>query len=87
MSTDTPISLRDPLYFPSFSACPPDSSLINEYYKTTDGESFQPSRHWCLLAEVLKVERFVRLRFIAQDLAGGRIVIALHAEDGVAPHQ
>lgn len=86
MTSTAPISLRNPVHFPFFDACPSEYGVDPNFYSNTEGVYYQPSRHWCLLASVLEVIHFVRLRLVAQDATGKRINIAFYLESGVPPN-
>lgn len=78
-------ALHDSLAFPSFLSCPTEDGIDLEYYSTNDGYYFRPSRHWCLLAEVIRVEFFIRLRLHVRDRAGHEFPVAFHPEGGERP--
>lgn len=84
MSPTTPTSLRNPLHFPSFTACPLFANLDLNYYHTLDGTNYQQSRHWCFLGEVLEVEYSLRLRLVVRDITGIQIVVAFYLNDNFA---
>ena len=63
-------ALQNLLAFPSFLSCPLEDSIDLQYYFTEDGSYFRPSRHRCLLAEVVRVENVIRLRLHVRDRAG-----------------
>ena len=74
--------LRNSTQFPSFRSCPSEYDIGTEYYHTLDGLYFVPTRHWCLLAEILDVSVFIRLglKANAKDKDGHMFVIAFYLE-------
>ncbi len=67
--------------FPSFSWCPPEDDIDERYYNTGNGYSYGPYRHWCLLAEVVQVESFIRLRLNVRDWKGEEFFVAFYPEE------
>lgn len=50
------------------------------YYDSLDGQWWFPARHWCLLAEIIGVSTFIRLRLQVKDKDGREVPIAFHLE-------
>ncbi|KAI0376802.1 hypothetical protein F5Y04DRAFT_265781 [Hypomontagnella monticulosa] len=73
--------LRNEATFPPFDELPDENDLSLEFYQSADGFSFRPRKHWCFLAEITDVERFLRLRLIVQDKDHQKIPIAFHTDD------
>lgn len=73
--------LRNEATFPPFDGLPDENELSLDFYQSADGFSFRPRKHWCFLAEITDVERFLRLRLIAQDKNNQSIPIAFHTDD------
>lgn len=78
-------ALQNPLAFPIFMSCPTENDIDLQYYATEDGFYFRPSRHWCLLAEVVHVESFIRLRLHVRDRAGDEFPVAFYPKDTEEP--
>lgn len=79
--TVLPANLRHPLNFPIFASCPASDSLDPSYFQTLDEGVSLPLRHWCLLAEIVSKEGFLRLRLQVKDGAGYQFPIDFHLED------
>ncbi|KAI9705313.1 MAG: hypothetical protein M1820_005143 [Bogoriella megaspora] len=79
---DNLANLRDTRSFPAFADCPDENDIRLDYYRTTDGFMFNPSRHWCLLGEVTDKLLFLRLRLWLKDRDGGQVPMHFHLEDG-----
>jgi hypothetical protein len=43
--------------------------------------SYRPRKHWCFLAEIIDVEKFLRLRLIVKDKSGRTVPIAFYTDD------
>ena len=83
-----PANLRNARHFPTFDACPNEDVLDFDYYRSTGGSMFHPSRHWCLLAEIVEVMYFFRLRLTVKDRSGKTFPVAFYLEDdSTAPIQ
>ena len=67
--------------FPSFRACPDENSIDLACYQSENGFSFHPHKHWCLLAEIVYVEYFIRLRLIVRDRSGEKLPVAFHLDN------
>jgi len=72
--------LRNDTAFPSFDSCPSEYDINLEYYHSIDGLFLVPTRHWCLLAEILGASLIIRLRLVIKDKVGKRFPIAFHLE-------
>ena len=81
MSSNPPTSFRNPLYFPSFTACPSEDVLDLGFYHATDETFYKPIRHWCLLAEIISVEHFLRLRLVVKDNFGQQAIVAFYLDN------
>ena len=75
--------------FPPINSCPSDSDMNLDYYTTRDGRSYTPSRHWCLLGEIVHVAFFIRLRLFVRDKEGHGMTVKFYLEndDEVAVEQ
>jgi len=73
--------LRSETAFPTFDNLPDDNGVNLVYYRSVDGFSFRPRRHWCFLAEIIEIEAFLRLRLIVNDKAGQEIPVAFYTDD------
>jgi len=81
------VDLRGNRAFPEFSTCP-DAGEERDYRVTPNGLQDFPGRHWCLLAQIVEAENFIRLRLVAKDKTGHEIVIAFYppaSDPGVDP--
>lgn len=67
--------------FLAFDELPHDDNIDLRFYRTSTGSYYSPRRHWCLLAEIKRVEAFLRLRLIVRDRHGTQFQIAVHTED------
>ena len=74
-------SPTDPRYFPSFDECPHELVPNFEFYAVERGNFLQPKRHWCLLAEIVDVEIFIRLRLWVKDRTENVFPISFYIED------
>ncbi|MCJ1245426.1 hypothetical protein MMC30_002630 [Trapelia coarctata] len=72
--------LRNETLFPNFGSCPSEYDVDLGYYHTLDGLYWIPTRHWCLLAEIVEAFIFIRLRLVAKDKDGHKFVIAFYLE-------
>jgi hypothetical protein len=73
--------LRSESTFPPFHDLPEENDVSLEFYQSVDGFSYRPRKHWCFLAEIIKVEKFLRLRLIVKDKADNTVPIAFHTDD------
>jgi hypothetical protein len=67
--------------FLTFDELPHDDDIDLRFYHSSNGSYYSPRRHWCLLAEILSVETFLRLRLMVRDKDGVEFQIALHTDD------
>lgn len=67
--------------FLTFDELPHDDDIDLRFYRTSNGFCYSPRRHWCLLAEIMSVETFMRLRLIVRDRDGTQFQIAVHTDD------
>ncbi|KAI9163965.1 SET domain-containing protein [Paramyrothecium foliicola] len=72
--------LRDESMFPSFESLPWENDLDLDYYNTHDGITYSPTKHWCLLAEIVDIEEFIRLRLLVRDKAGHEVIVAFYTD-------
>jgi len=68
--------------FPAFSGLP-DENDIDDLYHVLDPytHSISPRRHWCLIAEITQLSKFLRLSIYAKDREGREFPIHVHNED------
>lgn len=69
------------LYFPTFEECPDENDADLDFYEPRHGFFLVPKRDWCLVAEIVDVMFFFRLRLWVKDSAGHEFPIAFHLED------
>ena len=69
---------RDEAMFPCFTALPDENELDLDFYESDDGSFYQPSKHWCLFAEIVDTEHFMRMRLIVKDKRGHEIPVVFH---------
>lgn len=69
------------LYFPTFEECPHENYPDLEFYELKDGYYLSPKRHWCLVAEIVEIEFFIRLRLWVKDRAGHEFPVSFYIED------
>jgi hypothetical protein len=60
-------NLRDRVSFPKVLDLPHYQSYDPEHYKHVSGQVIEPRRHWCLLAEILKVYKGFPLTLMARS--------------------
>lgn len=68
------ISLRNPLAFPSFTACP------HEYTSTDRQCGSPPTRHWCFLGEIESISGIGRLCLDVKDKENNTIRIYFYLD-------
>ncbi len=66
--------------FPTFAGLPEENDISVAFYRTGDGFSYMPRKHWCFLAEIIEVEQFVRLRLIVRDKSGATAAVAFYTD-------
>lgn len=66
--------------FVTFEELPHENDINLDFYRTSDGWFYSPRRHWCLLAEIVRVDTFLRLRLNVRDRNGAQFQIAIHTE-------
>jgi hypothetical protein len=72
--------LRNASTFPTFAICPSENDIDLDFYTEPENGFFRPSRHWCLLAEIIDIEHFFRLRLIVKDKLGRLFPVAFYTE-------
>ncbi|KAM0553375.1 hypothetical protein ACHAPJ_007389 [Fusarium lateritium] len=72
--------LRNQADFPAFSDLPSENDLSLNFYQTTGGHFYQPSKHWAFLGEIVNIEAFFRLRLIVKDRDGHQFPIAFYTD-------
>ena len=65
--------------FPAFSSLPSDDDIDDDYY---DCGAHVPYRNWCLLAEIIHVETFMRLCIDVRDREGEEFKVAIYTDKG-----
>ena len=73
-------SLRRSQTFPDFPSLPGEKDIDLEYWEYSQGIVNQPRKHWCLLAEVVSVVHFHRLRLVVKDKSGNTLPIVFHTD-------
>jgi hypothetical protein len=73
--------LRDSRIFPDFKTCPQENEMDLDFYTFQHGYMLVPKRHWCLLAEIVDVGYFIRLRLIVKDKSGHEFPVAFYTDD------
>ena len=72
--------LRDEEIFPHFSHLPRHGSFPRKYY--VDGFEELPQKHWCLLAEIIRIEDDpIRVSIIVRDKSGEEMRASFYTED------
>jgi hypothetical protein len=75
-------NLRDEASFPTFKNCPSEHEIDFEYYHSSDGSLYTPSRHWCLLGKITSMTWMGRLLLEVEDKAGSPLLVHFHLELG-----
>jgi hypothetical protein len=70
-------SLRNPLAFPSFVACPHEYTLSSTYYHQRGSP---PIRHWCFLGEIENIFGIGRLGLDVKDKENNTIRIYFYLD-------
>jgi len=73
--------LQSETAFPTFDSLPEENDVSLEFYESADGSSYRPRKHWCFLAEIIDVEKFLRLRLIVKDKSGRTVPIAFYTDN------
>ncbi|KAJ3503315.1 hypothetical protein NLJ89_g8491 [Agrocybe chaxingu] len=75
-------SLRDNEHFPSLRGITVDNMFDHntlEYYSEQGHEGFlRPTKHWCLLTEIVEEREWIRPMYTVKDKAGGQFLVAFH---------
>lgn len=74
---------RDGVMFPAFGALPEENGIGLGFFQSNDEflyESCRPRKHWCFLAEIVEIERFLRLKLIVKDKAGRKSHVVFHTD-------
>lgn len=56
--------------FLTLNELPHDEDIDLNFYRTADGCYFSPRRHWCLVGQIVSIEKFLRLRLVVRDRDG-----------------
>ena len=75
-------NLRDERSFPALPHCPHDNDVDSSFFELTRNCIFRPSRHWCLLADIIDERHFPYLQLFARDKLGVEFLIAFNPRDG-----
>lgn len=67
--------------FPNFDECPNEYYPDMGFYTLKSGNYLVPTRHWCLLAEIVEMEYFLRLRLWVKDRSGKEFPISFYIEE------
>ncbi|KAH0559823.1 hypothetical protein GP486_003658 [Trichoglossum hirsutum] len=73
-------NLRNEGTFPTFSGLPEDDGIDLSFYDTADGFSYTPRKHWCFLAEIIDIEKLIRVLLIVRDKAGATMRVAFYTD-------
>lgn len=73
--------LRNETAFPLFDDLPEENDISLDFYESANGFSYRPRKHWCFLAEIIDIEKFLRLRLIVKDKADRKVPIAFYTGD------
>ncbi|KAL1979826.1 hypothetical protein VTN96DRAFT_5086 [Rasamsonia emersonii] len=77
-----PANLRDDEnVFPTLSTLPSTDNIDFDFYNSVDGTFYVPTRHWCLLAEIVNVHFFFRLLLVVRDKAGRHLPVYFYTEE------
>ncbi|KZP20941.1 hypothetical protein FIBSPDRAFT_826305 [Athelia psychrophila] len=75
-------SLRDSDTFPNLSNLPGDRGFEDIYHIVDPYTgNISPRRHWCLIAEITKTAKFIRLSIYAKDRDGVEFPVHVHTDD------
>ncbi|KAK0624286.1 hypothetical protein B0T14DRAFT_565569 [Immersiella caudata] len=74
-------NLRNEATFPPFTKLPEEYGIDLSFHESSGPFEYQPSRHWCFLAEISEVEIFIRLRLIVRDKQGAVVPVAFYTDD------
>lgn len=78
-----PVNLRNRRSFPTYASCPDENEVNTTYYGSNDGFVYEPKRHWCLFAEIMEVETFLRPRLVVRDRSGQKFIVAFYLDNNV----
>jgi hypothetical protein len=67
--------------FLTLNELPHDDDIELNFHRTSAGYHFSPRRHWCLVAQIVRVETCLRLRLIVRNRNGVQFQITIHTED------
>ncbi|CZR56199.1 uncharacterized protein PAC_06087 [Phialocephala subalpina] len=73
--------LRSETAFPAFDSLLEENEISLEFYESADEVSYRPRKNWCSLAEIIDVEKFLRLRLIVKGKSGRAVPIAFYTDD------
>ena len=76
-------NFRNEEIFPAFVGLPRDDDINVTFYNTVDGFNRMPRKHWCFLAEIIDIERFIRVKLIVRDKAGTTVPVDFHTDRGI----
>ncbi|KAJ6259358.1 hypothetical protein Dda_6258 [Drechslerella dactyloides] len=71
---------RSEVAFPSFKDLPGENDVSLAYYDSGDGFTYHPHRHWCFLAEIVDVQRLIRLQLTVKDKNGREVPIFFYTD-------
>ncbi|KAK3903629.1 hypothetical protein C8A05DRAFT_43156 [Staphylotrichum tortipilum] len=77
-AADQYADFRNDAMFPCFDELPGENDLDLDFYESTNGVSYRPSMHWCFIAEIVEIERFMRFRLVVEDKARNQIPVAFY---------
>ncbi|KAL7625887.1 hypothetical protein AAE478_005111 [Parahypoxylon ruwenzoriense] len=73
-------NLRDERFFPAFSGLSDENDIDLDFYTSKNGYLWNPSKHWCFLAEIVNFNALIRLRLYVRDKTGNTVQIAFHTD-------
>jgi hypothetical protein len=73
-------NLRNQRIFPVFADCP-EQEVNLDFYDVIDGDFLKPKRHWCLLAEITKIDIAFRVTLTLRDKAGVELPMFVLIQD------
>ena len=75
-------NLRDSETFPGLFSLPGDRGVEDLYHiEDPHTGTISPRRHWCLIAEITTLSKFLRLSIYAKDRDGNEFPIHVHTSD------
>lgn len=73
------------VYFPIYRKLLHENDVPEDYYTLDQSGVYQPRRHWCYIAEIIRDDTFVRPTFLVKDKEGYECKVAFHFEGHEGP--